>query len=127
MNSNTYHFPAITLETTDSEQVKKLQSEMNEFSCAARIYGCDGENDEKLDPLNVNACIELWDVIHACETLMRRFDQNIIGACAHIVMAKNMARGYYKNRDFEKVAREIDDDGFIDCSVTAEDYVNGRC
>ena len=45
--------------------------------------------------LNVNACIELWDVIHACETLMRRFDQNIVGACAHIVEAKNAARGYY--------------------------------
>ena len=127
MNSNTYHFPAITLETTDNEQVKKLHDEVTEFSCAARIYGCDDEKDEKLDPLNVNACIELWDVIHACETLMRRFDQDIVGACAHIVEAKNRARGYYKNRDFEKVAREIDDDGVIDCSVTADDYVNGRC
>ena len=127
MDSSTYHFPAITLDTTDNEQVKKLHDEVTEFSCAARIYGCNGENDEKLDQLNVNACIELWDVIHACETLMRRFDQNIVGACAQIVLAKNMARGYYKNRDFEKVAREIDDDGFIDCSVTAEDYVNGRC
>lgn len=126
MNSSTYHFPAITLETTDNEQVKKLHSEMNEFSCAARIYGCSDEKDEKLDPLNVNACIELWDVIHACETLMRRFDQNIVGACAHIVEAKNRARGYYENRVFEKVAREIDDDGFIDCGVTADDYVNGR-
>ena len=127
MNSSTYHFPAVTLDTTDSDQVKKLHDEVTEFSCAARIYGCSGENDEKLDPLNVNACIELWDVIHACETLMRRFDQNIVGACAHIVIAKNMARGYYKNRDFDNVAREIDDDGFIDCSVTADDYVNGRC
>ena len=90
-----YHFPAITMETTDSEQVKKLHDEVTEFSCAARIYGCGGEKDEKLDPLNVNACIELLDVIHACETLMRRFDQNIVGACAHIVEAKNAARGYY--------------------------------
>lgn len=126
MNSSTYHFPAITLETTDNEQVKKLHSEMNEFSCAARIYGCEDEKSAKLDPLNVNACIELWDVIHACETLMRRFDQNIVGACHHIVEAKNRARGYYENRDFKKVAREIDDDGFIDCSVTADDFVNGR-
>ena len=127
MNSSTYHFPAVTLDTTDSEQVKKLHDEVTEFSCAARIYGCIGENDEKLDPMNVNACIELWDVIHACETIMRRFDQNIVGACAQIVIAKNMARGYYENRDFEKVEREIDDDGFIDCSVSADDYVNGRC
>lgn len=95
MDSSTYHFPAVTLEATDSDQVKKLHDEVMEFSGSARIYGCDGEEDEKLDPLNVNACIELWDVIHACETLMRRFDQNIVGACAHIVMAKNAARGYY--------------------------------
>lgn len=91
-----YNFQAITLETTDSEQVKKLHDEVTEFSCAAKIYGCGDEKDEKLDPLNVNACIELWDVIHACETLMRRFDQNIVGACAHIVSAKNDARGYYR-------------------------------
>ena len=127
MDSSSYHFPAITLETTDSEQVRKLHDEMTEFSCAARIYGCNGEKDEKLDPLSVNACIELWDVIHACETLMRRFDQDIVGACAQIVLAKNMARGYYKNSDFGKAARESDYDGFIDCSVTADDYVNGRC
>lgn len=127
MDSSSYHFPAITLETTDNEQVKKLHDEVDEFSCAARIYGCSDEKDAKLDPLNVNACIELWDVIHACETLMRRFDQDIVGACAILVKAKNAARGYYENRDFEKVAREIDDDGFIDCSVAADDYVNGRC
>ena len=90
-----YIFPAITLETTDSEQVRKLHDEVMEFSCSARIYGCNGEDDEKLDPLNVNACIELWDVIHACETLMRRFDQDIVRSCAHIVRAKNAARGYY--------------------------------
>ena len=90
-----YNFPAIKLDTTDSEQVKKLHDEMTEFSCAARIYGCSDEKDEKLDPLNVNACIELLDVIHACETLMRRFDQDIVGACAQIVFAKNAARGYY--------------------------------
>ena len=95
MDSSTYHFQANTLKTTDSEQINKLHDEMTEFSCAARIYGCNGEKDEKLDPLNVSACIELWDVIHACETIMRRFDQNIVGACAHIVMAKNAARGYY--------------------------------
>ena len=118
MDSSTYHFPAITLETTDSEQVNKLHDEMTEFSCAARIYGCNGEKDEKLDPLNVNACIELWDVIHACETIMRRFDQNIVGACAHIVEAKNRARGYYdKPSAFELAAR----------GVTADEYANGRC
>ena len=113
-----YQFPAVTLETTDNEQVKKLHSEMNEFSCAARIYGCEDEKSAKLDPLNVNACIELWYVIHACETLMRRFDQNIVGACAHIVEAKNRSRGYYDApTDFEQVASKI----------TVDDFVNGRC
>lgn len=118
MNSSPYHFPAITLETTDSEQVRKLHDEMTEFSCAARIYGCNGEKDEKLDPLNVSACIELWDVIHACETLMRRFDQDIIGACAHIVEAKNRARGYYDAPCHSKGEAR---------GVTVDDFVNGRC
>ena len=90
-----YTFPAIVTETTDSEQVKKLREEMNEFMSAAGIYGYEGDEKTKLDPLNVNACVELLDVVHACETLLRRFDQDIVGACAHIVLAKNAARGYY--------------------------------
>lgn len=91
-----YTFPAIVTETTDSEQVRKLHDEMNEFKSETRIYGYgDDEKNAKLDPLNVNACVELLDVIHACETLLRRFDQNIVGSCAHIVLAKNAARGYY--------------------------------
>ena len=86
-----YTFPAIVTETTDREQVKKIEDELFEFRVAADIY----EVNAKLDPLNVSACIELLDVIHACETLLRRFDQDIVGACAHIVLAKNAARGYY--------------------------------
>ena len=90
-----YEFPAVTLETTDSEQVKKIEGELFEFRVAADIYGFDENKNAKLDPLNVNACIELLDVIHACETMLRRFDQTIVGACSEIVEAKNRARGYY--------------------------------
>lgn len=113
-----YQFPAITLKTTDSEQVKKLHDEVMEFTCSARIFGCNGEEDEKLDPLNVNACIELWDVIHACETLMRRFDQDIVRSCAHIVAAKNRARGYYDAPCHSEGDARV---------VTVDDFVNGRC
>ena len=89
-----YAFPAIVTEATPAEQADKIGEELAEFRCEMGLYSIkDGEKE--LDPLNVNACIELWDVIHACETLMRRFDQDIVGACAHIVMAKNAARGYY--------------------------------
>lgn len=103
-----YEFPEITLETTDSEQVKKIEGELFEFRVAADIYGFDENENAKLDPLNVSACIELLDVIHACETMLRRFDQAIVGACSEIVEAKNRARGYYdKVPDFEQVAREI--------------------
>ena len=113
-----YNFPAIKLDTTDSEQVNKIEGELFEFRVAADIYGFDEDENAKLDPLNVSACIELWDVIHACETIMRRFDQNIVGACAHIVEAKNRARGYYdKPSAFELAAR----------GVTADEYANGRC
>lgn len=102
-----YEFPEVTLGTTDSEQVKKIEGELFEFRVAADIYGFDEDKNAKLDPLNVNACVELLDVIHSCETLLRRFDQAIVGACSEIVEAKNRARGYYDNRDFEKAAREI--------------------
>ena len=103
-----YEFPEITLETTDSEQVRKLREETNEFFCASGIYGYEDDEKAKLDPLGVSECIELLDVIHACETLLRRFDQAIVGACSEIVEAKNRARGYYdKAPDPEQVAREI--------------------
>lgn len=112
-----YQFPAVTLETTDKEQVEKIRDEVMEFMVAADIYGCS-EDDVKLNPLNVNACIELLDIIHACETMLRLFDRTIVGACSEIVKAKNRARGYYNEvPDFEKAARKI----------TADDYVNGRC
>ena len=90
-----YEFPEITLETTDYEQLKKIEGELFEFRVAADIHGFSEDENAKLDPLNVNACIELLDVIHTCETLLRRFNQDIVGACAHIVLAKNAARGYY--------------------------------
>ena len=103
-----YEFPAVTLETTDSEQVKKIEGELFEFRVAADIYGFDENKGARLDPLNVNACVELLDVIHSCETLLRRFDQAIVGACSEIVEAKNRARGYYDKRPlFEAVAREV--------------------
>lgn len=102
-----YEFPEVTLGTTDFDQVKKIEGELFEFRVAADIYGFDEDKGARLDPLNVNACVELLDVIHSCETLLRRFDQAIVGACSEIVEAKNRARGYYENRDFEKAAREI--------------------
>ena len=111
-----YQFPTVMLKSTDHEQVEKIRDEVMEFMIAADIYGCS-EEDKKLDPLNVNACIELLDVIHACETLMRRFDQNIVGACAHIVEAKNRARGYYGAPCHSKGEAR---------GVTVDDFVNGR-
>lgn len=103
-----YEFPEVTLGTTDFDQVKKIESELFEFRVAADIYGFDEDENAKIDPLNVNACVELLDVIHSCETMLRRFDQAIVGACSEIVVAKNRARGYYdKVPDFEHVEREI--------------------
>ena len=113
-----YQFPAVTLETTDSEQVRKLREETNEFFSASGIYGYEDDEKAKLDPLGVSTCIELLDVIHACETLLRRFNPAIAAACSEIVEAKNRARGYYNAKtDFGQTAREI----------IADDYVNGRC
>lgn len=88
-----YTFPAIVTETTPKKQVDKIDEELTEFRCASKLFSFD--NDGRFDPLNSNACVELLDVVHACETLLRMYDQDIVGACAHIVMAKNAARGYY--------------------------------
>ena len=84
-----YTFPAIVTETTPKEQADKIGEELTEYRCAAEVYS------GKFDPLNAEACVELLDVVHACETLLRMYDQDIVGACAHIVLAKNAARGYY--------------------------------
>ena len=88
-----YTFPAIVTDATPNEQVDKINEELTEFRCASKLFSFD--NDGKFDPLNANACVELLDVVHACETMLRMYDQDIVGACAHIVMAKNAARGYY--------------------------------
>ncbi len=88
-----YTFPAIVTEATPKEQVDKIDEELTDFRCASELFTFkDGGG---FDPLNANACVELLDVVHACETMLRMYDQDIVGACAHIVMAKNAARGYY--------------------------------
>ena len=89
-----YAFPAIKTETTPLKQAEKINEELTEFRCAAEMFDIR-EGRTEFDPLNANACVELLDVVHACETLLRMYDQDIVGACAHIVMAKNAARGYY--------------------------------
>lgn len=88
-----YAFPAIVTETTPQEQIEKISEELTEYRCAADLFSW--KDGERFDPLNANACVELLDVVHACETLLRMYDQDIVGACAHIVLAKNAARGYY--------------------------------
>lgn len=89
-----YTFPAIVTETTPKEQMEKIGEELAEFRCAAEIYSIK-EGKKEFDPLDSEACVELLDVVHACETMLRMYDQDIVGACAHIVLAKNAARGYY--------------------------------
>ena len=89
-----YTFPAIVTEATPAEQADKIGEELAEFRCEMMPYGIKAGRTE-FDPLNANACVELLDVVHACETMLRMYDQDIVGACAHIVMAKNAARGYY--------------------------------
>ena len=88
-----YAFPAIVTEVSPKEQLDKIGEELSEFRCASGLFSW--EEGVKFDPLNAAACAELLDVVHACETLLRMYDQDIVGACAHIVLAKNAARGYY--------------------------------
>lgn len=89
-----YAFPAIVTGATPAEQANKIGEELADFRCVMGLYSIK-DGDKEFDPLNFEACIELLDVMHACETMLRMYDQDIVGACAHIVLAKNMARGCY--------------------------------
>lgn len=89
-----YNFPAVTAGADDIAQLKKISGELGEFQDAADLHAWK-DAPQALDPLSADACMELLDVIHACETMLRRFDATIVQASAAIVEARNRARGYY--------------------------------
>ena len=75
-----YQFPAIPNDWKISKQMLKVIEESQEMQRAA---------DEH------EIIMETLDVIHACETLLRKFDKETVDALHESVIEKNEVRGYY--------------------------------
>ena len=90
-----YNFPAIAGDFAADDVLAKIQEELGEFQAEIGIYSFT-ENYKEFDRLNVKAVMELLDVIHACETMLRLFDNDVLVDAAHFeVVRKNDERGYY--------------------------------
>lgn len=90
-----YNFPPMMGDYDARDCVAKIQEELSEFQAETGIYTfteCTGE----FDRLNIKAVMELLDVIHACETMLRLFDNDyLVSAAEAEVVRKNDERGYY--------------------------------
>lgn len=84
---NLYHFPACIQAEQNSldHQVRKVEEEADELW------------DEIAQSQRDNARIleETWDVIHACEGILRKYSITEVYNAMKAVEAKNKARGYY--------------------------------
>ena len=89
-----YVFPAIVTDATPKQQAEKIEEGIESFRRAARLCSWQ-DDDEVFDPLGFKSCVALLDVLHACETMLRMYDQDIVDACAHIVLARNAVLGRY--------------------------------
>lgn len=79
-----YNFPPIGLQTDKALQVEKIAEEAKEVETA--------ENEHEL-------IMETLDLIQACETLLRMFDEKEVNQVKTETVDKNYKRGYYKRRD----------------------------
>lgn len=79
-----YNFPPIGLQTDKASQVEKIAEEAKEVETA--------NNEHEL-------IMETLDLIQACETLLRMFDEKEVNQVKTETVDKNYKRGYYKRRD----------------------------
>lgn len=94
-----YNFPPMMGEFDAKDCVAKIHEELTEFQAEAGIYTFT-ESTKEFDRLNVKAVIELLDVIHACETMLRLYDNDyMVSAAKTEVIRKNEERGYYTEGD----------------------------
>lgn len=75
-----YQFPPIYARGSVSKQMMKVLEEADEVKTA-----CTEETIIE----------ETFDLIHACETLLRKFDQDHVKKQYDLVIKKNEERGYY--------------------------------
>lgn len=94
-----YNFPPIAGDFDARDCVAKIHEELTEFQAEAGIYTFT-ESAKEFDRLNVKAVIELLDIIHACETMLRLYDNDFLASAAKTeVIRKNEERGYYTEGD----------------------------
>ena len=94
-----YNFPARRSTASPAGQADKMNEELAEFRRASGLSSWS-DGTRPFDPLDASACMELLDVIHACETMLRMYDQGIVGPCRGVVEARNRARGCYEEPDW---------------------------
>lgn len=100
-----YNFPAVYR----TAQANKINEEL------AKLPSLH-DGTQPFDPLDASACMALLGVLQACETMLRMYDQGIVGPCRAVVEARNRARGYYQEPDWrERAEAEID-------AILAEEY-----
>lgn len=76
------------------EQAAKILEESNEVSLEAITFTSKLGTDEEVDNSRF-LLMETLDVIHACESMLRKFDQREVNAAFLAVLEKNEARGDY--------------------------------
>lgn len=98
-----YNFPAIAHPAETELQLDKIKDELLEFEHELTVdyeQPFDVHSKHyKFDDTNLKALIELLDVIHACETELRKFDKELVDYAQVVVVEKNEKRGYYGDED----------------------------
>ena len=89
-----YNFPPMMGEFDARDVVEKIHEELSEFQAELGIYTFT-ESTKEFDRLNIKAVMELLDVIRACETMLRLFDNDYLVRAAHAeVLRKDDELGY---------------------------------
>lgn len=105
-----YNFPPMMGEFDATDVVAKIHDELSEFQAEVGIYTFT-ESTKEFDRLNVKAVMELMDVIRACETMLRLFDNDYLVRAAHAeVLRKNDERGYCTKEKTSITARDFETD-----------------
>ena len=95
----TFNFPKIAHTFDTGEQLEKIKDELLEYEHELTIdyeQPFDVHSKHyKFDKTNLCALIELLDVIHTCETELRKFDKELVDYAQVVVVEKNEKRGYY--------------------------------
>lgn len=91
-----YRFPKMIIDESIGEQFQKIQKEVEEtHSVLNRPWGHANINEIKAD-----LGMELMDVIHATETMLRKnFNDEEIECFWTLVKEKNRQRGYYDRKE----------------------------